>query len=76
MSALSVLCNGTLWRDPVARTAKATGKTFVTGLIKSGTPTEPVWANIVAFDEAAKTELLRLKAGDSVRSRPGKARGF
>ena len=66
MSALSVLCAGSLWRDPVARTAKATGKTFVTGFIKSGTATEPVWANVVAFDEAAKAELLRLKAGESL----------
>jgi hypothetical protein len=59
-------CVGSLWRDPVARTAKGSGKTFATALIKSGTPTESIWTNVVAFDEAPKAELLRLKAGESL----------
>ncbi len=65
MSALQVLVIGELWRTPVPRQSKA-GTAYATALIKGGTPTEPLWANIVAFDQAAQTELLRLAAGESV----------
>jgi hypothetical protein len=66
MSALLALVTGSLCRDPVARRSKATGKQFVTCLIKGGTPAEALWINAVAFDTAAQSELLRLAAGDSV----------
>jgi hypothetical protein len=64
MSAVVALVSGSLWRNPASRTAKATGKTFVTCLLKSGTPAEPVWCKVVSFDETPKAELLRLKAGE------------
>jgi hypothetical protein len=35
---------------------------------KNDTPTEALWANVVAFDEAIQAELLRFKAGDAVSS--------
>jgi single-stranded DNA-binding protein len=60
-----VLVTGTLHRDPVTRTAK-TGKAFVTALMRSETQGETLWVNAVAFDEAAQTELLRLKAGEAL----------
>ena len=65
MSAMQALIAGSLWRDPTARQSKA-GKQFVTSLFKAGTPTETLWVNCVAFDTAAQSELLRLKAGDLV----------
>jgi single-stranded DNA-binding protein len=61
-----VLVSGTLWRDPAARQSKATGKQFVTALLKSGTPTDTQWWNVIAFDTTAQAELLRLQAGDAV----------
>lgn len=60
-----VLISGSLWRDPTARQSKA-GKQFVTALVKAGTPTEALWCNVVAFDQAAQAELLRLQATDTV----------
>jgi single-stranded DNA-binding protein len=60
-----VLISGSLWRDPVARQAK-NNKQYVTCLLKSGTPTDAQWVNIVCFDQFAQSELLRLKAGDAV----------
>jgi hypothetical protein len=58
-----VLITSTLWRDPVARMAKC-GKQFLTALVRDGMPTEALWANVVAFDQAAQSELLRLQAGE------------
>ncbi len=60
-----VLISGALFRDPVARQSKA-GKQFATALIKSGTPNEIQWVNVACFDALAQSELLRLKAGDSI----------
>jgi len=54
-----VLISGSLWRDPAARQSKTSGKPFV-ALLKSGTPTDAQWCNIVAFDTAAQSELLQL----------------
>lgn len=59
------LISGTLWRDPVARQSKL-GKRFATALLRAGTPQDAVWCNIVAFDETAQSELLRLAAGDAL----------
>jgi single-stranded DNA-binding protein len=60
-----VLITGTLHRDPVTRTAK-TGKAFVTALMRSESQGETLWVNALAFNEAAQTELMRLKAGESL----------
>jgi hypothetical protein len=49
---MHVLISGQLHREPQARQSKA-GKQFVTALLKSGTPTETTWCNVVAFDSAA-----------------------
>ena len=69
-----VLITGSLWRDPTARQSKA-GKRYVTTLVKAGTPQEALWANVIAFDTAAQSELLRLQAGDAVavQARPSSA---
>jgi hypothetical protein len=50
--SVHVLVTSTLHCDPVTRTAK-TGKVFVTALIRSESQGETLWANAVAFDEAA-----------------------
>ena len=60
-----VLISGTLFRDPVARMSKA-DKQFTTALLRPRTPTDATWCNIVAFDTAVQSELLRLAAGDNV----------
>jgi len=60
-----ILISGALFRDPVARQSKR-GKQFTTALIKSGMPNEIQWVNVACFDALAQSELLRLKAGDSV----------
>jgi single-stranded DNA-binding protein len=60
-----VLITGQLWRDPATRVSK-TGAQYVTALLRAGTATEAQWANIVCFDAAAQSELLRLRVGDSV----------
>lgn len=59
------LITGQLWRDPTARQSKA-GKPFVTALIKSGTPAESLWVNVVVFNEPTQAELLRLHEGDAL----------
>ena len=65
MSALLTQVSETLWRDPAARQSKS-GKQFTTALIKAGTQAETLWVNVVCFDTAAQSELLRLQAGDGV----------
>ena len=60
-----VLISGALFRDPVARMSKA-NRQFVTALIKSGPPNDCQWCNVACFDALAQSELLRLKAGDSI----------
>ncbi len=69
-----VLITGSLWRDPTARQSKAS-KQYVTTLVKAGTPQEALWANVIAFDTAAQSELLRLQAGNAVavQARPSSA---
>jgi single-stranded DNA-binding protein len=60
-----VLLSGSLHRDPAAQQSNA-GRQYVTALVRAGAPTETVWANVIAFDTAAQSQLLRLQAGDSV----------
>jgi single-stranded DNA-binding protein len=61
-----VLISGSLWRGPGTRQSKTSGKPFVTALLKAGTPTDALWCNVVAFDQAAQSELLRLQTGDAL----------
>ena len=60
--AATVLITSALRRDPVMRTTK-TDKAFVTALLRSESQGETLWVNAVAFDEAARAELRRLKTG-------------
>jgi hypothetical protein len=55
-----VLLSGSLHRDPAARQSNA-GRQYVTALVRAGAPTETVWANVIAFDTAAQSQLLRLQ---------------
>jgi Single-strand binding protein family len=58
-----VLIGGTLFRDPAQRMSRV-GKQFVTAFIRSGTAADALWCNVIAFDQAAQSKLLRSKAGD------------
>jgi hypothetical protein len=60
-----VLISGTLHREPVMRTGKESGRTFWTALVRCETGDVTLWCNVIAFDEAAQAELMRLKAGDA-----------
>jgi single-stranded DNA-binding protein len=61
----AALATGILWKDPVQRTAK-TGSRYATANIRIGSNAESLFVNVIAFDDAAQSELLRLREGDSV----------
>lgn len=52
-----VLLSGSLHRDPAARQSKA-GRQNVAALVKAGTSTEALWANVIAFDTAAQSQSV------------------
>ena len=55
------LVSGQLFRDPVSRVAK-NGNGYATATLRSA----DTWVNVIAFDDDAQSELLRLEAGDSL----------
>jgi single-strand DNA-binding protein len=62
---IAALASGPLWRDPEQRTSKA-GNPFATAKLKVRSGDGFQFVGILAFDEAARDELLRLKAGETV----------
>jgi single-stranded DNA-binding protein len=60
------LVSGLLHREPVMRTGKESGKVFWTALIRAEVGDATLWCNVVAFDEKAQAELMRLHAGEAV----------
>jgi single-stranded DNA-binding protein len=65
MTAIAALVTGALFRAPESRTSKS-GKPFVTATIRAKDDDAMLFMRLVAFNEAARAELLRLKEGDSV----------
>jgi single-stranded DNA-binding protein len=65
---MSVYCllSGLLHRESVTRTGKESGKVFWTALVRAEVGDAMLWANVVAFDEKAQAELMRLHAGEAV----------
>ncbi len=63
--SLHLLATGTLFKDPEQRFSKS-GKTFGTATLKCGSGDETSWVKVVAFDQTAQSELLRLTAGDAI----------
>jgi single-stranded DNA-binding protein len=63
--SLHLLSTGTLFKDPKQLVSKS-GRPFATATLKCGTGDEISWIKIVAFDQAAQAELLRLRAGDAL----------
>ncbi len=65
MSAF-VLISGMMFRDPETRVAKS-GRPFVAATMKvSDSGGEVSWWRVVAFNEAARDELMRLSDGESL----------
>lgn len=63
---LTVLCSGTLARDPQARTGAA-GKPFATALMRTPCEdAEAILVSVIAFDPQAVRALLALSKGDAV----------
>jgi single-stranded DNA-binding protein len=60
------LVSGLLHREPVLRTGKESGKVFCTALLRCETGDATLWCNVVAFDERAQAELMRLHAGEAL----------
>jgi single-stranded DNA-binding protein len=65
---MSVYCllSGLLHREPVMRTGKESGKVFWTALVRAEVGDAALWANVVAFDEKAQAELMRLHVGEAL----------
>ena len=63
---LSVLIEGTLTADPVARTG-AKGNAFTTAQMRTaGEDGETVWCSVIAFSASAAESLANLASGDTV----------
>lgn len=63
---LSVLIEGTLTADPVARTG-AKGNAFTTAQLRTASEDgETVWCSVIAFSVSAADALAKLTAGDAV----------
>ncbi len=63
---LSVLIEGTLTADPVARTG-AKGHAFTTAQMRiAGEDGETVWCSVIAFSASAAESLATLASGDTV----------
>ena len=63
---LSVLIEGTLTADPVARTG-AKGNAFTTAQLRAaGEDGETVWCSVIAFSASAAESLATLTSGDTV----------
>ena len=63
---LSVLIEGTLTADPVARTG-AKGNAFTTAQMRTaGEDGETVWCSVIAFSASAAESLATLTSGDAV----------
>ena len=60
-----VLISGTLFREPEQRTSKA-GKPFVTATIRAKDGDSWQWWKVLAFQECAQAELMRLTDGDAL----------
>lgn len=64
--SIDALVAGKLWKKPEQRTSNA-GKTYVTANVRAADGDgEILFVSVVAFDEAAKADLLALDDGDSV----------
>jgi hypothetical protein len=64
MSA-TVLVSGKLWRDPERKTTK-TGRPYTSAALRDGQGDDAVWWKLLAFNEAAAEEPLRLRDGDGL----------
>jgi single-stranded DNA-binding protein len=63
--SMHILLTGTLHKDPTQRTSQ-NGKAFVTCSLRIEQEGGTIWASVICFDQAAREELLRCHAGDTV----------
>jgi single-stranded DNA-binding protein len=61
-----ILVQGTMFRDPEARTSSKSGKKFWTATVKCKEGNEAQWIKLCVFSESAGAVLMQLRDGDAL----------